>query len=265
MQQEVEKQSLFKCLRRNGLLAYRPDFDKGCLVPFEDEGGKLPMGSHRFPKAWLEERLSWRDEKGVPLEACWDEKCGAGVDSIEAMSDSTQHGNPKCAVKLACNPQPLKEVHLSMSGHVDVSVELPEEVPPSVELLESTKSRRKRTFDQHLSEQAPKPENKNKQVERQKIKSAYKILLPKWRAEQRAMGLSNKQLLSILIPSAGDRNKKQKTIEEGKKVLRDAQVTNSILQGMHSRHSVGLRGFIGFSTPRACYEKIGPARVNCVF
>ena len=43
--QEVEKQSLLACLRRNGFLAYRPDIEQGCLVPFEDD--KLPMGSHR--------------------------------------------------------------------------------------------------------------------------------------------------------------------------------------------------------------------------
>ena len=54
--------------------------------------------------------------------------------------------------------------------------------------------------------------------ERQKIKEAYKVLLPKWRQEQRELGLSRKQLLSVLIPVAGDRDKKRKVIEEGSKV-----------------------------------------------
>jgi hypothetical protein len=138
-QQDVESQALLACFRRNGFLAYRPDFEKGCLVPFEDD--KLPMGSHRYPKAWLEHRLSWRDEHGVPVEACWDKKCGAGIEAIEDMVDHTQHGDPKCQVKMACQPHaPIKEVHLSLSGHVDISEELPDAVPHSVGSVSSHQS-----------------------------------------------------------------------------------------------------------------------------
>jgi hypothetical protein len=214
-QQEVESQALLACFRRKGFLAYRPDFEKGCLVPFEDD--KLPMGSHRYPKAWLEHRLSWRDEHGVPVEACWDKRCGAGVEAIEDMMDHTQHGDPKCQVKMACQPHALiKEVHLSLSGHVNISAELPDALPHSVELACKVRSRRIRAFDEHLSNQAVKNPGKNK--ERQKIKDAYKIVLPKWRQEQRELGLSRKQLLSVLIPVTGDRDKKRKVIEEGSKV-----------------------------------------------
>ena len=178
------------------------------------------MGSHRYPSAWLEDRLKWRDENGVPLEANWDEKCGGGVKSVEDMADVTQHGVEKCEVKLACQGnRPVREVHLSLSGDVDVSEELPQQLPPSIELAEQHHARRKRTFDQYLSSQAPAANQAKKQVERQKIKQAYKILLPKWRAEMREMGLSRKQLLAILIPEAGTRNKNKKLIEQSKKVV----------------------------------------------
>ena len=43
--------------------------------------------------------------------------------------------------------------------------------------------------------------------------------MAKWRQEQRELGLSPKQLLSRLIPVAGDRDKKRKVVEEGKKVV----------------------------------------------
>ena len=210
-------------------MAYRPDLEKGCLVPFEND--KLPMGSHRYPKAWLEYRLSWRDEQGVPVEACWDRKCGAGVEVIEDMADNTQHGDPHCKIKMACNPEgPVEEVHLSLSGHIDMSEELPDVVPPSVELIAKVKARRRRAFDEHLSNQDVKGPAKNKKIERQKIKEAYKILLPKWREEQRALGLSRKQLLGVLIPAAGEKDRKSKILEEGKKVV-----------GMHKLGSFSMK------------------------
>ena len=43
-------------------------------------------------------------------------------------------------------------------------------------------------------------------------------MLPKWRQEQRELGLSRKKWLSALIPVAGDRDEKRKVIEEGRKV-----------------------------------------------
>ena len=42
--------------------------------------------------------------------------------------------------------------------------------------------------------------------------------MPNWRQAQRELGLSRKQLSSVLIPVAGDRDKKKKVIEEGRKV-----------------------------------------------
>ena len=154
-------------LQEEWLLGLQPDFGKVCLVPFEDD--KLPMGPHRYPEALLEHRLSWRDEHGVPVEACRDKKCGAGVEAIEDMADHTQHGDPKCQVKMACQPHaPIKEVHLSLSGHVDISAELPDAVPHSVELASKVRSRRIRAFDEHLSNQAVKNPRKQKKHKKQK-------------------------------------------------------------------------------------------------
>ena len=108
-----------------------------------------------------------------------------------------------------------------MSGHVDVSEELPDAVPGSVQIEHQVQQRRKRVIDEHLTSQVKDSSKKQvrKQVERQKIKSAYKVLLPKWRQEQKELRLSRKQLLSLLIPSAGETHKKQKVIEESKKVV----------------------------------------------
>ena len=140
-------------------------------------------------------------EAAGTVEANWDEKCGGGVQSIEDMADATQHGDHNCKVKLACHPEaPVEEVHLELDGDVDMSSELPEQVPPSIELAEAVKNRRKRSFDEHLSDQTSKV-NPQEAIARQNIKQAYKILLPKWREEMTSLKLYRKHMLSVLIPS----------------------------------------------------------------
>ena len=101
--------------------------------------------------------MHWRDEHGVPVEACWDKKCCLGVETVEDI------GDPKCQIKMACQPHgPIKEVHLSLSGHVGISEELPDAVPHSVELASQVRSRRTKAFDEHLSNQAVKNPGKKK-------------------------------------------------------------------------------------------------------
>jgi hypothetical protein len=57
-----------------------------------------------------------------------------------------------------------------------------------------------------------------KKQNRQKIKSAYKVLLPKWREETRALKASRKELLEALVPTAGEKNKTKKLLQQVEKV-----------------------------------------------
>ena len=99
-QQNLETQLLLKCLRQNGFLAYRPDFEKKCLVKVEDIenprqtwADDKPIGSHRLKKAWVAKR--WDNvEHGIPKQPNWDGS-GLGVKKIEDMEDATQHGDIK--------------------------------------------------------------------------------------------------------------------------------------------------------------------------
>ena len=58
--------------RRNGLLAWRPDLNSGRLEPAEGQPwcSKLPKcgDSHRLRPAWVEDRMKWLDEHGVPKQ-----------------------------------------------------------------------------------------------------------------------------------------------------------------------------------------------------
>ena len=60
---------------RNGILVYRPDPASGKLVELlsqswaEDMG--LEVGTMRYNPEWLRDRLKWRDDSGVPLQADW--------------------------------------------------------------------------------------------------------------------------------------------------------------------------------------------------
>ena len=210
-----EKQNLLRCLRRNGFLAYRPDFEQKTLKPVEGKlAEEMPQGNHRMPSNWIEQRYRWRDDAGVPFEADWSKDCGPGVKDVEDMVDNTQHGELGCSVKLACYDKSIKEPHIEFSGDVDISEELPDVVPASVELKAAVDTRRKEAIDQYLTTQAKKVESQSKKDSRAKIKAAFKELLPKWREDMRKLELSRKQLLEILVPLAGETNKKKRILEE---------------------------------------------------
>ena len=209
-QQNAEKGNLLACLRRNGFLAYRPDWEKRCLRPVVGElAEKLPMGNHRMPSKWIEHRYDWVDDNGVPAEADWSKDCGPGVKDIEDMEDPTQHGPFESKVKLSCYDKVIKEPHIEFSGDVDISAELPDVVPASVEIKSGVVERRRTAIDQYLTKHKPSPETAVKKAARAKIKAAYKVLLPAWRAEMRELKVSRKQLLEHLVPAAGQKNKAQ--------------------------------------------------------
>ena len=215
----LREQNLLKCFRRNGFLAYRPDWEKGILSPVEGKmAEEMPQGSHRFPKVWIEQRYSWLDDKGVPLEAHWEKGCGPGVKGLEDMVDVTQHGDFNSKVKLSCCEEVISEPHIEITGDVDISEEFVDQMPPSVELKIAVVERRKRDIDKYLTSQAPRAESLVKKQNRQKIKSAYKVLLPKWREETRALKASRKELLEALVPTAGEKNKTKKLLQQVEKV-----------------------------------------------
>ncbi len=124
--------TLLKALRRNGFLAYRPDFEQGRLVKCDEQAWarELKQGNHRMPAAWIKKRYDFLDERGVPLEATW-EGCGAGVTRVEDMEDATQHGPPGTRVELKrcqqVEPEGVEEASVELQCDVDESVELPEQ------------------------------------------------------------------------------------------------------------------------------------------
>ncbi|CAE7446362.1 unnamed protein product [Symbiodinium sp. CCMP2592] len=79
-ERQAEKDWIVSGLRRNGLLAYRPDFSKQALVPLTDEDCcGASMGSARTKPAWLQDRYSWRDSSGIPVKPDWSALHGAKV------------------------------------------------------------------------------------------------------------------------------------------------------------------------------------------
>ena len=219
--QNTETQNLLKCLRRNGFLAYRPNFEEKCLKKFEGSmADDMPQGNHRMPSDWIEQRFNWFKD-GIPQPACWEE-CGPAVNGLEDMIDVTQHGDEDCTVEMAClGHKKIKEPQLKFSGDVDISAELPADVPPSVQLRDGVAQRRGNAIDKFLTAQTKAPASLKKKENRAKIKLAYRTLLPKWREEVRDSGLSRKQMLEALIPSAGDKNKSKKIVEAGEQAAND--------------------------------------------
>ena len=219
--QNEESNALLKELRGCGWLAYRPDFEAKKMVSVEHEPWAIacPQGNHRMPKAWIEERLKFLDENGVPIEANW-EGAGPGVEKLEDMEDVTQHGPEGFKVELEClkekYPDGIEEPSVSLSCDVDLSSEMPEDVSFFVQLKAEVENRRKRAVDEFLSSQVKGTEQKKKekQIKRMKIKAALKVLLPSWRRKMRKDGLkfSRQQLLETLVPKAGVKGKAKQTL-----------------------------------------------------
>ena len=215
-EQNEATHALFKSLRGCGWLAYRPDFEAGKMVSVEHESWAkdFPLGNHRMPRAWVEERLKFRDETGVPLEASW-EGAGPDVKTIEDMEDVTQHGPLGFKVKLEClkeaHPDGIEEPSVELECDVDLSSEMPDETSFYLQLKAEVENRRKRAVDEFLSSQvkAASEKLKEKQKKRMKIKAALKVLLPTWRKKIRkeTVKFSRKQLLEALVPKAGERGK----------------------------------------------------------
>ena len=219
--QNEETHALLKSLRGCGWLVYRPDFEARKMVSVEHEpwAQDFPLGNHRMPRAWIEERLKFRDENGVPLEASW-EGAGPGVRTIEDMEDVTQHGPLGCKVKLEClkeeYPDGIEEPSVTLECDVDLSSEMPDEESFYVQLRAEVENRRKRAVDEFLSSQvkAASEKLKEKQKKRAKIKAALKVLLPSWRKKIRkeTVKFSRKQLLEALVPRAGEKGKPKKLL-----------------------------------------------------
>jgi hypothetical protein len=74
-----ENQVVFRGLRRNGMLSYRPSLRQR----------KLVEGSHRMPSPWLKRRFDWRNEAGAPTRLDYSKRRGGGVKVLEDMADGS--------------------------------------------------------------------------------------------------------------------------------------------------------------------------------
>ena len=216
--QNKETNNLLKCPRGCGWLARRPDFEAKKMVTVEHEpwAKEFPLGNHRMPAAWIEERLKFVDADGVPVEANWDGS-GPGVKTVEDMEDVTQHGDLGCKVQLEClkeqHPDGIEEPSVVLECDADLSSEMPDDKSFLEQINAEVEQRRKRAVDEFLSTQvkAGDKKKKEKQQARAKIKDALRVLLPRWRKQMRVEGLkfSRKQLLEALVPRAGEKGKRK--------------------------------------------------------
>ena len=74
-EKNAEDQWVLRAAVRNGILAWRPNLQKGCLEevcaqPWAAEM-KLSMGSKRIPAHWFADRLRWLTENKVPQKPDW--------------------------------------------------------------------------------------------------------------------------------------------------------------------------------------------------
>ena len=95
-------------LRRNGILAYQPDWQSGKLVCVYDENlTRFDMGSGRLKTEWLKDRYLWVDSEHAPLEP--DYSLIAGAKAVADLLEWSYH-NPLDLTEKATQVEDLMNV-----------------------------------------------------------------------------------------------------------------------------------------------------------
>ena len=69
----IEEDVILKGMRRNGMLSWRPNLEKGCMERSDLQAWAKdkPEGSHRLKSSWLAPRYSWMQASGRPIDPDW--------------------------------------------------------------------------------------------------------------------------------------------------------------------------------------------------
>ena len=218
--------------RRNAILAYRPDLKAGKLVDCSGQQWCKDLGkcgaSHRLQRAWVENRMQWRDEAGKPLEPRWSDSTLAktmedmsdlcavatALEVVPAADDAEQLQGPKVKV----GSQEYEDIQLVLPFFDSIEENMQGDMERAIYLQLSPKDRlmQMQVDAQVMEEQKKKEESKskvkNKVLEKALRGRAVAAAMTKWTGEKRkemqADGVSRNQLLEQLVPAAGKGSKK---------------------------------------------------------
>ena len=210
--------SVLKAARRNGMLAYRPDFEKMQLVRADSQSwaAGMPEGSHRIKSSWLDSRYAWLDTSGRPKSPDFEQmevaKSLADMEEIEYCNQEATRIGGVLYEQVALD---LGEVDLDKDDKEAVEDMAYKQTHPSLRALY-------RNLDPLLSTQG-KAEVKGKAEGKKRIREASAAALAKIKKKLKvdAKGLSRFDLLQRIVPVAGKRPGASKKGKKGKPSFKD--------------------------------------------
>ena len=213
-----EDQWVLRAAVRNGILAWRPNPDKGCLEEVTTQPWcaemDLSMGSKRIPAEWLRDRLRWLTENKVPRKPDW-----SLSDSAKNISDLLRwdYYNP---LEDSQNDNPEG---LDLEG--DLAEELALEADNSLALRLHPSLRRqamRRAAEEGFQEERFKLKVRSKErLKRQKLRTQLRQGFVK-AVKERLSNTSRQDVLSGLVPQTAGKPgaKAQPKAEPGKPSLK---------------------------------------------
>ena len=204
----AEEQIVLKACRRNGLLSYRPDFEKRQLVRCDAQAwcAGMPEGSHRLKASWLEGRYTWLDDAGRPRSPDF-----SRMEAAKALADMQEAEY--------CSQQAVRiggEDYLQVAIDIGECSEATVEEKKAIEDMQEKQTHPSlmhlyRTLGLLLSRQALEDatEKATKMKARKRAREAAAIAFRKLKRTLKAdmKGLSKADLLARLKPVAGKKKK----------------------------------------------------------
>ena len=217
---------------RNALLAYRPNWSTGKLVPVVEQAWTkdLPkLGeSHRLRKDWSRDRLKWTDADGIPVEPQMKTKTCKGLEdfadnaAVAGPHEVTVTVDTKAGEPIVQGPnttvagQVFEEEQgcLGVFGGFDDSLE-DDFFAMSLKQISQRSRLKEMEVTNLLSSQRTKrvPDLKKKLAKAKEMHKAYKEWRAKTRGQLEKDKLSRMEGLDALEPSAGPRAKAKTTVK----------------------------------------------------
>jgi len=218
-QQALEKQNLehhtiLSAAWRNGLLSWRPSLVKGVLERSDSQqwAAELKEGSGRLHSKWLDNRYSYLDATGKPVEPDWSRSDSAAeLADMEELDYSSRQAENRYLTSL--QKEPLPEYHIELGDVEEADAEI-----FSAEAALMQKPPRERFQDAkalQLLTDAKEPEVvKDKKAEKKSMRRARLVFRKEFRQQvktQMAKGLSREEVLRSIVAQAKVQKSKKKS------------------------------------------------------
>jgi hypothetical protein len=211
--QNLEHQTVLRAARRNGLLSWRPSLVKGVLERSDSQqwAAELKEGSGRLHSRWLDNRYSYLDATGRPVEPDWSRSDSAAeLADMEELDYSSRAAENRYLTSL--QKEPLPEYHVELGDLDEADAEIFSE-----EAALKQKPPKERFKDLEVLKLLTDAKDpgvvKDKTQEKKSIRRARLVFRKEFRAQVKAnldKGVSREEALQNMVAQAKVQKAKKK-------------------------------------------------------